>query len=64
MLLIGLIVSYTDLGVRFTGFFGETTMTLVQFMFYISGAVLTILGLFTWRAPSKAKEENLETFDN
>jgi hypothetical protein len=64
MLLIGLLVSYTDLGVRFTGFFGETTMTLVQFMFYISGAVLTILGLFTWRAPSKAKEENPETFDN
>jgi len=58
MLLIGLMVSYTDLGVRMAEFsaFKEPTMTLIKYMFYISGAVLTILGLFTWRAPSKEKE--------
>ena len=53
MLLIGLTVTYTALGVRMAGFFGETTMTLVQSMFYLSGAVLAIIGLLTWRAPSK-----------
>jgi MFS family permease len=56
MLLIGLTVSYTILGERMMTFFGDITMTLVQYMFYISGAVLTILGLITWRTPSKEKE--------
>jgi len=55
MLLIGLMVSYTDLGVRMAEFsaFKEPTMTLITYMFYVSGAVLTTLGLFTWRTPSK-----------
>ena len=53
MLLIGLTVTYTALGVRMTGFFGATTMTLVQYMFYLSGVILTIIGLLTWRRPYK-----------
>ncbi len=57
MLLIGFTVTYTALGVRMTGFFGAITMTLVQYMFYLSGAVLTIIGLLTWRAPFKKNEK-------
>jgi hypothetical protein len=47
MLLIGLVVTYTDLGITYTGL--GISMTLVQYMFYLSGAVLVVIGLLTWR---------------
>ncbi len=45
MLSFGLASTYTDLGNLLVSNFGETIMVLIQSMFYVSGAVLAILGL-------------------
>jgi len=45
MLIIGLATSYTYLGVYTCNFFGEITTTFIQLMFYVSGAVLSGLGV-------------------
>ena len=45
MLFLGLSTSYTYLGTYITSFFGELTLSLIQIMFYISGTVLSILGI-------------------
>jgi len=45
MLSFGLASTYTNFGNLLTSNFGETTMALVQLMFYGSGVVLAILGL-------------------
>jgi len=46
MISIGLAVSYTSLGHYMINFFGGTTKILVEMMFYISGGILSVLGLF------------------
>lgn len=46
MLLIGLMLTFTPMGDQMIGFFGPLTAVLVQGMFYISGGILTVLGLF------------------
>ncbi|MDQ1280162.1 MAG: hypothetical protein QG670_1425 [Thermoproteota archaeon] len=45
MVLIGLIITLTPVGSQMIAFFKEPTTILVQGMFYISGVVLTALGL-------------------
>ncbi|MFX0067364.1 MAG: hypothetical protein ACFFC7_35025 [Candidatus Hermodarchaeota archaeon] len=48
MLMIGVTVSTTYLGVYTKEFFGEVTLTLIQLMFYVSGAVLSVLGILVY----------------
>jgi len=45
MLAIGLGTSFTHLGLIMYSFFGALTSDLIQLMFYLSGATLTILGI-------------------
>lgn len=45
MVSIGLATSYTGLGHYLVSFFGDTTKFLVEMMFYLSGCILSILGL-------------------
>jgi hypothetical protein len=45
MLLIGLVTTYTDVGVYLSTAFGEPISLLIQSMFYISGIALTCLGI-------------------
>jgi len=45
MISIGLVTSYTSLGNNLESFFGGTTKFLVETMFYLSGSILTILGI-------------------
>ena len=64
MLLIGLATSYTSLGRYLTSFFGDPTRFLVELMFYLSGAVLSLLGLLfrvRARAPEKVPVASLNT---
>jgi len=50
MIVLGLATSLTSLGLFMQTYFGMLTFTLVQLMFYLSGAVLTGLGvLFYFR---------------
>ena len=46
MVIIGLIITLTPMHAQMIAFFKEPTTMLVEGMFYVSGAVLTILGLF------------------
>ena len=45
MLLIGLLITLTPLNAQMITFFKEPTTMLVQAMFYVSGTVLTVIGL-------------------
>jgi len=45
MILLGLAVSYTSLGVFIKGYFGEVTQHLIMLMSYISGGALSITGV-------------------
>jgi MFS family permease len=45
MLLIGLVTTYTDVGVYLSTAFSEPISLLIQSMFYISGIALTCLGI-------------------
>lgn len=47
MVLIGLATTFTVLGSYTTSFFGEVTSSLIQLMYYVSGAVLLLLGVAT-----------------
>ena len=49
MVLIGLMITLTPLSNQMIAFFKEPTTILVRGMFYVSGAVLTVLGLFVGR---------------
>ncbi len=51
MLLTGLATTYTSLGEGMMNFFGSATVTLIELMFYVSGAVLTLLGIFFKKRP-------------
>jgi len=46
MLTVGLLLQFTSLGSQMDSFFGSVTFTLILWMFYISGAALTLIGLF------------------
>ena len=46
MVIVGLIIALTPMHAQMIAFFKEPTTMLVEGMFYVSGAVLTILGLF------------------
>jgi len=46
MLLMGMATSYTTFGTTLVSFFGAITKDLIQIMFYGSGIVMLILGLF------------------
>jgi hypothetical protein len=46
MVLIGLMITLTPMSNQMIAFFKEPTTILVEGMFYVSGAVLTVLGLF------------------
>ena len=48
MLFVGLATTYTPLGTYIHEFFGPMTFTLVQFMFYLSGFALSILGVLVY----------------
>jgi len=45
MLVIGLSLAYSALGSGMTQFFGAVTAMLVQWMFLLSGAILSCIGL-------------------
>lgn len=45
-LVIGLITTFTLFGETLRTFFGSTTISLIEIMFYTSGVILTALGLF------------------
>lgn len=45
MLLIGLVTTYTDVGVYLSSTFSEPIFILIQLMFYISGIALACLGI-------------------
>ena len=45
MILVGLMITLTPLNAQMIAFFKEPTTMLVQGMFYVSGTVLTVLGL-------------------
>lgn len=48
MLLIGLATTYTGVGSYFSSAFGNATSILIELMFYISGIVLTCLGIVVY----------------
>lgn len=51
MLIIGLAITLTPLGEGLLAFFGSTTVSLIEVMFYASGVVLMSLGLLTKLRP-------------
>jgi len=48
ILLIGLATTYTVVGSYFSNTFGDSTSILIELMFYISGIVLTCLGILVY----------------
>ena len=63
MLLLGLLTSYGVLSDYILTFFGDVTSTLIRLMFYVSGGVLSIIGIlivtgqaFFWKDATSKKE--------
>jgi len=52
MLIMGLVTTFSYLGVYTSNFFGEVTSSLIQLMFYVSGATLSILGILFYAKKS------------
>jgi len=48
MLIFGFATTSTDVGIYITNYFGEITSALIQTMFYVSGIVLTLLGIVVY----------------
>jgi uncharacterized membrane protein len=68
MLLVGLTTSYTVLGEYINTFFADPIPTLTRVMFYVSGGVLSILGILVltgqaifWKGRSSRKGVEVET---
>jgi len=57
LLLIGLTTTFTILGTYTVNFFGETTTAFIELMYYLSGAVLSFLGLFALVGQKLSKSE-------
>jgi MFS family permease len=64
MLLVGLAMSYTVFGDYVYTYFKEPATTVIRLMFYVSGAILAVLGVFVyagqmlfWKKTTSEKEE-------
>jgi len=59
MLLIGLTITYTHLGEYILATFRENTQTLIKLTFYISGTILSFLGILFYLNIAKKAYEKL-----